>query len=458
MPELSLSKVKHIRKEVVPFSNSMGMLLNGTAIIGNPDPVLMYLARRGEEAYRIMERNEPKAIFAARQNRDGKLLSGGSEILVGEGKTEKAKRIHAFVVAAFRRIEQWPAVEARMLDAIYWGWRPMELVWDTGFRFKRKTYWAIARIIDKYPEQFRFTIDRELVWVDPQTGEHIIYNRPGDELKWMICTYGSVDNPYGDGLYKRVWLLQYAKSRFFEMFAKGMERSMGIVSISHGFNRPAGPAEVAMIKDNRPPGEAMEAITDDIRDAIDYFNVHNIWLQVGGYRMELLTDVAFSEGWVGAMNYIDDAMSLAVATESLSFQEAQYGSRAQSVVHDRSGMRTAITDARFRDNWINEQLIRKLVETNYGDVDPGDMPKFRSKVRREVSLDQIKTFVDMGGETDADKVALEFSIPPVEDDTENVLKAVELTPGPETKEPGSAEEEVEDEEETGRTREERGGS
>lgn len=433
MPELRLSrpKVDQLQKEIVPFLSEWEMRLSGTSIIANPDPVLRFLANKDESAYRIMERNHPKEIYAPRQNRDNKLLSAGSEIVLGESKSNGARFLHAFMVAAMKRIERWPQVQALIQDAVYWGWRPMELVWDTAFRHKRTEYWVVSRIVDKLPENFRFTVDRNLVYVDPRTGNHLIFDDENADLKWLTPTFGSIDNPYGDAIYKRVWIPAFAKSRFFEAFAQGMQRSTGTLKVRHGFNRPAGDAEVASITDSRDPDDVMNSVVSEVREIVDYLNSHNILIETGGFSVELLTDVNFGEGWIAAMKYIDESISLTIATESLSFQESQFGARAQAIVHDRAGTRTAIADALIRDSWINEGLIDKILRVNFGtDIDPSDKPKFRSRVRRETTIEQVKAFVDMGGEADADRVAVEFGVPIADEDTERVLKAVVKTTGP----------------------------
>ena len=151
-------------------------------------------------------------------------------------------RYVGFAIDFLRRIPRWGEVQERMLDAIYWGWRPIELLWSPQVGRDGEMRWFVHAAIEKNPDRFRFTDNRELVYYDPlQNNEPQVLNSPEDWIQWLPCTSGSIDNPYGVAVYQKIWLPWYSKQRFFQLWAQGMERSMGIVTIKK--NGPGAPTE-----------------------------------------------------------------------------------------------------------------------------------------------------------------------------------------------------------------------
>lgn len=420
-----MAKTQLLKKEVLPFRSRSEASFYGAPIVGNPDPILRFLALKGEEAYRIMERNST-ATFAARQIRDNNVLNPGSTIHLGRSKSRASKLLRDFAIEMMQGVYNWSLVEKKIQDALYWGWRPMEIVWRPDFRFKRKSYWVPKFIVDKNPENFRFTVDRDLAYVNPLTGDIDIFDQPLDELKWLICTYGSLDNPYGNGIYQNVWLINFARDRFFEMFAQGMQRSMGMIKVKEGGMRPS--TDISGPEDS---GKIIASVSNEIRDMVSVLNSHNILVERFGWTAEMISNINFADGWIKAIEYIDKQITRVVATESLSWQESEFGSRAQSVVHSQSGTKTAMEDAKQRDEWINHGIIERALEFNFGEIDPGDMPRFMSNVRTPLEMANVKTAYDMGGDIDGDELERRFNIPFANEETKNVLKgSARLKSGP----------------------------
>ena len=297
MPHIGRLAKKRLQNEVVPFSDEV-FQLGGIPIVDNPDPILRFMARQNEEFYRTMERSE-LAIYAAKQHRVSALLSEGSEVIEGPSGSKRALMLKDFTIQFLKRIPMWTTVQEKMLDAIYWGWRPLEVFWDFEMQFKGRRFWGINSIREKMPEDFRFTEDRILVFVGDQLGtnEFIAFDRPEDQYHWLICSAGSTNNPYGDALYKNVWLIWYIKNRFMQMWSQGMERSLGVLKAKEefSFNSPDRAKSV---------GE----LATELQEITKRLSQNNILIERAGWTLDFITDIEFSEGWQHPLAYCDEQM------------------------------------------------------------------------------------------------------------------------------------------------------
>lgn len=400
LTELVARKVNLLGKEVVPFG-VQSMHHSGIAIVGNPDPVIKYLSQRGEDTYQIMERSET-AISNARQSVDSKILAAGSEVVIGESRTLQAKKLREFAIDFLRRIPRWGEVQERMLDAVYWGWRPIELLWSPQLGRDGEMRWFVHAAIEKSPDRFRFSTDRELVFYDPlQRNEPRVLNTPEDWIQWLPCTSGSIDNPYGVALYQKIWLHWFSKQRFFQLWAQGMERSQGIVTLKR-----SGPEDAT-----QDAASAWAAVRSEVSQVINKLREANVLVTMPGWETGFLTDVQFADGWEGIIDYCDRSMATSVAGETLSFTEAEFGTRAQATVHERSGEHAAVMRVKKLEGWVNDGLLHRALTLNFGDVDPDDVPKWRSKLGKAMDMDVAKFILANGGKLDGSRIAAEGNVP-----------------------------------------------
>lgn len=377
-----------------------------------------------------MERNN-SAVGAGRQNRDNNILSNGFSIRRGPAKTRASKFLYEFTIDWFKRIKRLNEVRKFSLDGMYHGFRPLENTFEP-FLFKGKTYQIPVHIREKDQENFRFTETRDIAHYDRVRGEYIIFETDVARLKWFIPSYGSLNNPYGNGIYQKAFLIHFAKDKFFEMFAQGMQRSMGLLKATQkGFGGMVAPAASRAIDEANDAREVMSAAVNDIKQILDVFNSHNILVEKAGWAIEFLSNINFADGWIKALDYVDKQITLIVASEILSFQEGKFGSRAQSVIHAESGNKTAKVDGAWFDDTWNDLLIFPVLEYNHGEIDPDDMPKQISHCRIPLSLNDIKVAHDLGLDLDADEIARRFNLPLASDETKNVLKGASIKqPGP----------------------------
>lgn len=413
---------KFLSREIIPFRSELTRGYGNLSVItSNPDPVLLYLAQGDERAYRTMERNDP-AVSSGREKRENNLLSSGFSIKRGSSKLPASKRLHLFTIDWFKRIKALPEVRKRVFDGLCVGWRPLENTF-TYFDFKGKTYGAPTIIREKDQECFRFTTDRDIAHFDRLKNEYVIFDNPIARLKWFTSTYGSTNNPYGVGVYQKAFLPHFARDKFFEMFSQGMQRSMGMIKAKQtGLANLSGPAASKATDDIMNGQDAMNNVVSDIQQILDTFNSQNILLEKAGWVIDFLNNVSFADGWIKALEYVDKQITLIVATEMLSFQEAQYGSRAQAVVHADSGNKTSMNDGGWFDSVWNDCLINPVLAYNFGEIDPDDLPKHLSHCRIPLTLTDIKVAYDMGMPLDADEIARRFYLPLADEDTTNILK------------------------------------
>lgn len=413
------SERKFLTKELSSFSQDQVYRIKRTSLISNPDPVLSYLAMQDEQAYRIMERNN-SAVGSSRFRRDSNVLSDGSSIVVGSSGSRAAKMLRDFTISYFKNIHMWPTVERKIQDALYVGWRPMEIIYESDFRWKRSNYWVPSTFREKNQEGFKFTAERNLARQNSINGDYEIYESDLDKLKWLVCTYGSLDNPYGNGIYQRVWLTHFARDQFFEMFTQGMQRSMGMMKLKEGFK---GMTEDVAGLDSSNPQEVMTSITGEIQSILTVLNSHNVLIERGGWTIDFLNNVSFADGWIKAIEYIDRQLHLMIATENLSWQDTENGSRANGVVGAQSSQKTAREDARVRDSWITDLIIRRTAELNFGEIDPEDLPHFMSHVRMPLDINIVKSAYDMEFPLDGEEVARRLYLPIATEETKTKIQS-----------------------------------
>lgn len=400
---MALPKVnqKLLSKEIVPFS-PVDFRLGGLPIVDNPDPVLRYLALRGEEEYRTMERAEP-TIGTAKRTRVNTLLSFGTHVQSGS-KTAASRLLRDFTVSALKGINDFRTVQRLMLDAIYWGWRPMEVTYSTAFRWRGRERWVPKKIREKKPEQFRFTLSRDLCYIgNGMITDPIVFDQPEDRYNWIVCTAGSTDNPYGDALFKGVWLVYYIKQRFMQMWSQGMARSIGVVSV-----KQTADASGSLLGEG---SKKMEEVVGELRDVLRALNEKGILVQKFGWTVDLLSDIDFSEGWKHPLAYCDEIITLAILGETLTQKIGAQGSRAAADTHRAGLLDFCKSDAPLLETWMSDNLIAPMLELNFGEIDPDDLPKFRSRLSTAIDLEKARVLWALGATLDGVPLADDAGVP-----------------------------------------------
>jgi len=401
--DLDIAKVspQFLEKEIRPFGLA-DFRQAGLPIVENPDPILRWISIKGEETYKIMERSEP-AIFAAKQNRINTLLGAGSEVHAGPSGSPLAEELKEWTIAFLKRIPMFTTVQRKMLDAWWLGWRPLEMIWETDAVIAGRLSWGIVAINEQDPTEFRFTTDRDLAWIGPNGAffaNPIIFDRPEDSLKWLVCTSGSTANPYGEAVAQKLWLPWFMKNRFIQIMGQGMERSVGILKARKTSEFDA---------DGKRP--TIDEVKDEIRDILELLSANNILVE-RGWTLELISDVNFTDSLLAPLKYLDEHFTTSIIGQTLTTRAPDSGgSRAAAQVHRLGLLDFVKSDAKELGSWINDQIICPAILLNFpGDIAEDDLPKWRAKVLDPVDLEAAQRLFDMGAPLDGKHLAREAGV------------------------------------------------
>lgn len=427
MPELATEsdltkpRIRRLKNEVVPFGRNQ-MHAGSVGWIENPDPVLSYVAQRGEEEYQVMERAEP-AILAAKNKRINTLLAFGTEVQAGNASKD-ALELKEWSIAFFKRIKNFSTVQRMSLSAIMWGWRPMECLWDFEFRLKGKNFWGVRRILEKTPQDFRFDENRTLLYVKGRAHDPIVFDRWEDDLHWLICTGGSTNNPYGEAVYRAIWLIYYVKQRFMQMWSQGMSRSLGTLK----FKQQADPGAALLAEGG---SKSISEIAAELREVLRTLNEKGVLIERYGWALEMLSDIEFAEGWDKPLKYCDEVMTLCLTGETLSMRLGDTGSRAAAQVHRDGLLDFCKSDAKELESWYNDDFLHPALRLNFGDNIPEEiLPRLRSKIHQKIDIDAAQKMFNMGAPIDGVRLAQESGVPLAIEESDSKLRLVKPEPMP----------------------------
>ena len=185
-----------------------------------PDPVLR---KRGDDAAILRELSADEQVTTAMLSRKNRVLNcphfafraGSPE---GETPTPQAEDLHRRFMTDLERTNL-RAIISGMLDAPYYGFTPLELVW----RFSGD-WWHLVDIVPKPFHWFRFGSRNNPVFV----GEYGLFcadPRPLPPGKFVFVTHhASYDNPYGLRLLSRcLWPVSFKRGGL-TFYARFVER------------------------------------------------------------------------------------------------------------------------------------------------------------------------------------------------------------------------------------------
>jgi hypothetical protein len=407
---------RRLEREVVPWTNedfAFGRM-GGFAALTNPDPVLAYLAKSDESEWRKMARDP--IVWTATAKRKNRLLSFGSELTRPRRETPANKIIYDALLLNLQSIRKFSAVQSHMLDAVFWGFRPMEVCYAQKM-FNGRRIWVQEFIRDKYPEDFAFNIDRELIWTGGNRlkGE-VLLNKKADRFKWIVASSGSLDNPYGVAGYGPIWLPTFLKARFQELLASGVQRSIGIIRVT---NTGQGGLSAKFQKQVTAPAAAKTAneIVAETRDAMKVLNEYGILGTVGGLAIDLVTDIEAVEAWLLPIEACDREIELGLTGQVLTSTPGDNGSRSAAETALEVIDTHCKADARnVLEPTINDDLLAAFLALNIGEVDPEDISKWRTKIGTQANLDAAEKMWRMGAPIDGSRVAQDAGVPLAEKD------------------------------------------
>lgn len=398
------SQKQALRKNVAP-SPLPGSGIAGLPTLPKEDPVLLYLAQSDEREYEKMRQTDI-AISSAIEQRITGLVSKQSEIVEGPAGTAMSKRLRNFAITMMKNIPNFTILRQEVLLAIYYGWRPVSLEWTSDLEFEGRPFWGIKKAVAKKPWNYEFVVQQtpqgqELHLAEVGVaGNVIVYDKPLDKLRWMICTSGSTETPYGESFLRRLWMLHFISRTFEQMGAKAMQRALGVIKASQQ-GSVTGQLGAAAVDSK---------IESDLKTILDRLTANNILMETQGWQLDFVDAGNLPKNHNEMMGYFNNLKRIAIVGQNLT-SEVKGGSFAATREHSTILESFFQTDAMVEASWYNDQMILPALEFNFGTLDPNEVPRWKSKIFSEPDLDATKAFFDMGGTVDGRRLATALQVP-----------------------------------------------
>lgn len=303
-------------------------------------------------------------LFAVLQTRKNGVLSCPRKV-VPASNASRDQEIAAFITRALGRISGFDQSLFNMLDALGKGLSVQEILWEA----REGAVLAIC-LKSRAPGRFLFGDDGSLrlnVYSVPpaderedpsqagagQTGfSRALFGRPLPHRKFVRFAFGGLyDNPYGRGLCSRAYWYYFLKKnnlRYWSIYNEkfGTPTALG----RYG----AGATE----EDQQRLQEALENLQAETGVALpETVSVELLEAQRSG-QASTYRDLA---------EWCNDEISKIVLGATLTASEGRRsGSLALGKVHERVRGEYIESDARALENAVNSQLIRWLVDFNFG--------------------------------------------------------------------------------------------
>jgi phage gp29-like protein len=250
------------------------------------------------------------------------------------------------------------------------------------------------RLRHRHPGYFIFNRDGDMfMWQDEKT--------PLDPRRFVVYRHDSLfDNPYGIGLLARMIFLYWFKKNAITFWNLAAEK-IGTPTLLGKY-----------------PGQFGSLIQSQMMDILSNISHDSIAAIPDEWKIDILKAAndagAFGEGLRGLCTFLNDEMSRLVTGSTLTSGEgARSGSMALGKVHNEVRGEKLKADATELMQVINRQLIRPLVDYNFGpnvaaptldiDTDEGeDLSKAST---------QIKELVSAGAKIPQTYVYTRFNIP-----------------------------------------------
>lgn len=322
---------------------------------------------RGREVADIVAMLEQDAI--ARQA--ATFLASVCIGLIGE-YTHETERIQQFVRTALAGMRgDWSATLRWLMRAPVVGYAVSEKLWKQG-RVEGRQAWIIDALLPVRPESVAFDglhmdgstgqLDEVVQWGQYGGGIHI----PG--AKCVHWAYDDLGDGYGTPLGRAMLTLYKGKCEAWDHWGVGLQR-MGQPYIYERI--PNTRVKASNTAEEKP---LVEQIAEDWGHAeggsVILRPVTIEWAEHGLPSAEVLATPGFDEAFQRYVKHVDAAYFLALGIPALSQMEAEYGTRAQSVVHMDAARFCALPLAmQFAEECLVRDLVVPLVDVNFGEQD-----------------------------------------------------------------------------------------
>jgi phage gp29-like protein len=354
MAEAEVTK-KPITDEIATAQKDIDVFAGWLARLENPDPVLRSEAGgKGLKLYDEVGRDpHASAVLQSRY-----LAIAGCEWDVEPaGEDDRAKGIAEFVTGCLKALNWTQAVQELMKGVLY-GFYVSEIMWAV-----KNGQWKPAKLIGKHPRRFSFGLDRQLKLLTPA---NMIEGEPVPDRKFVRFTYGSSDNPYGEGLGQKIWWPVWFKKHGIKYWLIFLEK----------FGMPTGVGKYPPGTDPKDQAKLLDAI-EAIQNETGITIPENMMIEL------LEATRAGNVTYETLCEYMDRQISKAVLGQTAT-TEGTPGKLGNEDAQQEVRQEIKAADADLLAEALNETLVRWIVDYNFAGVT--DYPSVWIRTEHEKDL------------------------------------------------------------------------
>jgi len=290
-------------------------------------------------------------------------------------------------------------LEKRLLSAVEYGYSVVELVWEN-----QDGWWVVEDVVLRKPERFVFDADGRLKYKDPSTGEFIdLY---GQAYKWLVYRYDKdAENPYGTSALKScywAWKFKKAGAQFWILAAEKF----------------SVPSILALFETSEPEDKVRERALR-LSELLSTIQSGSGAALANIKEIKLLTSPEKVSEFRSLMEWCDQQISYGITGQSLATQEAEFGSRAQAVVH--SDMLKTLAKGICRElSEVLQRLVSYVVELNFG---PGEAePQVWFDLDEHATWEELVQAIDRGIPVSKTALYSRYGVPEPDSEEDTFLK------------------------------------
>lgn len=324
------NEVATTRKDIDVFS---GWILR----LENPDPVLK--SEAGGLGLKLYDEVSRDAHASSVLNTRYLSVAGCEWEVTPVDEDAKSVAVAEFVTETLNNLNLTQGLSELMRGVLY-GFYVLEVIWGViDGRF------VPVRLIGKHPRRFSFTLDRELRLLTPQ---NMLEGEQLPARKFIRFTYGSTDNPYGEGLGRAIWWPVWFKKHGIKYWMVFLEK----------FGMPTAWGKY--------PAGTDHGDQDKLLDAIDAMQNETGVTTPDSMQIELLEATrAGNVTYETLCDYMDRQISKAVLGQTLTTEIKGQGSYAASQTHDEVRQDLKKSDADLIAECLNGTLVKWIVDYNF---------------------------------------------------------------------------------------------
>jgi len=358
------------------------------------------------------------------RSRKSDVIGLGYDVVPG-GDDPRDVEIADFVRAALDHMTGRFEDDLRELwQAVPFGYALQEIIWEPWRSGQFGDKWAPLELKALKQENFRFVVDKfgnvtSLKQVQPQQQDL-------DPEKFIVAKYeGDPGDPHGESLLSSIFWPDWFMREGTRFWAVYLERfGMPTLRITH-------------------PRSAQQGTVDKAKELVDEIQ------SAAGLVMSADLEAEFLEATRGGQATYDaflgrqsDLIRERVLGQTLTSSQGKVGSQALGEVHRGEKEKIVDDDAEWLCNVVNEQLVRRMVEVNFGSVD--SLPKLTPTPRKDEHLGEkvevLEGAARMGIRIPLNWAHEELGIPQPKGDEETLQPRATPDPVPPTPDDGDEDE------------------